>query len=178
MADFRFNRSQATRRGIRWWPGGALAAAAVVLCVWVQTQESWPFQQRNLITAEVAIVTGILLLLWWTFLSRAQKQLRLAVLRCSASVGSQGIYFPSWNFVGPHPSLHQHRRPRRTRLLYRLRILKIRIIPFLNSSAPSARGFCRDFVFTPIGVPIHHKWFGDDRLVRLGRASRPSVTSP
>jgi len=69
----------ATRRSIRWWPGIALVLIAIALAIWVRTQAEWPFQKQNLTTAQIAIVTGMLLLLWWTFLSRAPKQLRLTI---------------------------------------------------------------------------------------------------
>jgi len=42
-------------------------------------QGEWPFQKRNLVTYEILIVTAIALLVWWTFLSRAPKRLRLGV---------------------------------------------------------------------------------------------------
>jgi outer membrane protein assembly factor BamB len=47
--------------------------------IWTHTRTEWPFQKRNLITYEILIVLGIALLIWWTFLSRAPKQLRLAI---------------------------------------------------------------------------------------------------
>ena len=79
MADFRSKHSQPTRRGIRWWPGIAVVVITTVAILWVRAQEGWPFQQRNLVSAQILIVTAILLLIWWTFFSRAQKQLRLAM---------------------------------------------------------------------------------------------------
>jgi outer membrane protein assembly factor BamB len=57
----------------------ALALLATGLIVWVRMQEEWPFQKRNLTSAQIVIITGMLLLLWWTFLSRAPKQLRLTI---------------------------------------------------------------------------------------------------
>lgn len=67
------------RRGIRWWPALVVMLAAGALILWVRTRSDWPFQKRNLTTAQIVIVTGALLLVWWTFLSRAPKRLRLAV---------------------------------------------------------------------------------------------------
>ena len=64
---------------MRWWPGLALLFIALALAGWVRTQSDWPFQKRNLTTAQIVIVTGMLLLLWWTFLSRAPKRLRLGI---------------------------------------------------------------------------------------------------
>ena len=66
-------------RGLRWWPAVAIIVFVTPVVIWVRLQESWPFQQRNLVNAQILIVTAILLLIWWTFLSRARKQLRLAV---------------------------------------------------------------------------------------------------
>ena len=77
MADFSSKKS-APKRGIRWWPGTAIIVLATAAILWVRLQESWPFQKQNLISAQILIVTVILLLIWWTFLSRAQKQVRLA----------------------------------------------------------------------------------------------------
>ena len=46
---------------------------------WVRGQDEWPFQKRNLAVAQIVIVSGILLLVWWTFLSRAPNRLRLSI---------------------------------------------------------------------------------------------------
>jgi outer membrane protein assembly factor BamB len=78
MDDIR-SKQQTTRRGIRWWPAVVFVFLAAVAIFWVRAQEGWPFQKRNLTTAQVVIVGGILMLLWWTFLSRAPKRLRLTV---------------------------------------------------------------------------------------------------
>ena len=47
--------------------------------VWVQIQPDWPFQKRNLVSAQIATVVAIALLVWWTFLSRVPTRLRLSV---------------------------------------------------------------------------------------------------
>jgi outer membrane protein assembly factor BamB len=46
---------------------------------WVRGQDEWPFQKRNLAVAQIVIVSGMLLLVWWTFLSRAPNRLRLSI---------------------------------------------------------------------------------------------------
>lgn len=51
----------------------------LVAVVWVRLQMEWPFQERNLVSAQISIVSGILLLVWWTFLSRAPNRLRLSI---------------------------------------------------------------------------------------------------
>ena len=66
-------------RSIRWWIGIRLLLLGIAAIVYARGQNDWAFQKRNLITYEIIIVTGIALLVWWTFLSRAPKQLRLAV---------------------------------------------------------------------------------------------------
>ncbi len=46
---------------------------------WVRLQAEWPFQTRNLVSTMISIVSGILLLIWWMFLSHAPNRLRLSV---------------------------------------------------------------------------------------------------
>lgn len=46
---------------------------------WVRMQGDWAFQKRNLTTAQIVIIAGILLVVWWTFLSRAPNRLRLSI---------------------------------------------------------------------------------------------------
>lgn len=53
--------------------------AMFLAIAWVRGQDEWPFQKRNLAVAQVVIIGGILGLLWWTFLSRAPKRLRLSI---------------------------------------------------------------------------------------------------
>ena len=50
-----------------------------VAILWVQAQSDWPFQKRNLSSYEIAIAGVALLLVWWTFFSRAPKRLRLGI---------------------------------------------------------------------------------------------------
>jgi outer membrane protein assembly factor BamB len=51
----------------------------LVAIAWVRGQDDWPFQKRNLTVAQIVIIFTILLLAWWTFLSRAPKRLRLSI---------------------------------------------------------------------------------------------------
>ncbi len=67
------------QRGIRWWPGVVLLLQGIGLVAWVRAQDAWPFQQRNLTSAKIIIVSGFLLLLWWLFFSRAPGRWRLAI---------------------------------------------------------------------------------------------------
>ena len=67
-------------RGIRWWPAIVLVIAAFGAIVWVRGQADWPFQQRNLATAQIGIIATLLLVVWWTFFSRARWRMRLSVI--------------------------------------------------------------------------------------------------
>jgi outer membrane protein assembly factor BamB len=71
--------SREPRRGLRWWPAVLLLLLHAGAIVWVRAQTDWPFQKRNLTSYEIVIVGVILLLVWWTFLSRAPKRLRLGI---------------------------------------------------------------------------------------------------
>lgn len=51
----------------------------LVAVAWVRLQHEWPFQKRNLTTAQIGIISGILLMIWWTFFSRVPNRLRLSV---------------------------------------------------------------------------------------------------
>ena len=73
------NKTGPSRKPIRWWPGIVIVVLAVVAIVWMRRQEDWAFQKRNLAVAQVVIISGILLLIWWTFLSRAPTRLRLGM---------------------------------------------------------------------------------------------------
>ncbi|MBI3882195.1 MAG: PQQ-like beta-propeller repeat protein [Verrucomicrobia bacterium] len=64
---------------IRWWPACVIAFAAVAAIVCVRLQGDWPFQKRNLWTGQMVIIACGLLLVWWTFLSRVPKRVRLPV---------------------------------------------------------------------------------------------------
>lgn len=65
------------KKKIRLWPALLLATLAIGSIVWVKLQENWPFQARNLATAKIVVISVILLMIWWTFFSRAPGRLRL-----------------------------------------------------------------------------------------------------
>ncbi|KAB2653798.1 MAG: PQQ-binding-like beta-propeller repeat protein [Verrucomicrobia bacterium] len=73
------NPVQKQNHSIRWWPGVLLFIAMLSAVIWVHLQPEWPFQKRNLFSAQIGGISGILLLGWWTFLSRAPNRLRLSV---------------------------------------------------------------------------------------------------
>lgn len=64
---------------IRWWPGLLLVIGMCLAIGWVRAQSEWAFQKRNLTTAQIVIIVGMLLLVWWTFFSRAPNRLRLSI---------------------------------------------------------------------------------------------------
>lgn len=66
-------------RPLRWWPGALLLVMGITVTAWVRVQSDWPFQKRNLTTAQVFIALTVLLVVWWTFFSRASNRLRRSV---------------------------------------------------------------------------------------------------
>lgn len=78
-----------SRRRLRWWPVWLILAAAVVAITLVRFREVLTFQERNLATAAFLLGAAILLLLWWTLLSRARWRLRLGVML--ALMGALGL---------------------------------------------------------------------------------------
>ena len=87
MAVSTQSQSPPSPRRIRWWPGLALFTIALAGITWVRMQSDWPFQKRNQATAVIGIVCGILLVVWWTFLSHAPSRVRLRVTYGLAVVG-------------------------------------------------------------------------------------------
>lgn len=72
--------SQTSRKiRIRWWPGVLLVLLGTVSVIWVRLQTDWPFQKRNLTSYQILILTGMALVVWWTFFSRAPNRLRLSI---------------------------------------------------------------------------------------------------
>jgi len=67
------------RKSIRWWPAlvilGLAVAAEIVIRLWPKIS----FQQKNIATAQVVIISLLLELLWVLFLSRTRWLLRLGV---------------------------------------------------------------------------------------------------
>jgi outer membrane protein assembly factor BamB len=66
---------------IRWRPGVAIAILGTVLLLVFRALDVWPYEQaRTLALLATAAGTGLLLLLWWLFFSRASLRARLAPL--------------------------------------------------------------------------------------------------
>ncbi len=66
-------------RGVRWWPAVAILLITVVATVVVRARADASFQERNMNTGAIAMGATVLLLVWWTFFSRAPSRLRLRV---------------------------------------------------------------------------------------------------
>ncbi|MSU37177.1 MAG: hypothetical protein EXS36_19205 [Pedosphaera sp.] len=78
-----------SRRRLRWWPAWLILASSVVAISVVRFRDDLTFQERNLTTAAFLLGTALLLLLWWTLLSRARWKLRLVVTL--AVLGALGL---------------------------------------------------------------------------------------
>jgi outer membrane protein assembly factor BamB len=64
---------------VRWWLGITVIVLLLLSLGWVRAQEDWAFQKKNLTSIQLILVACCLLAIWWTFLSRAPKRLRLSV---------------------------------------------------------------------------------------------------
>lgn len=64
---------------MRWWPGALIILVMVAVIFWMRNQDEWPFQKRNQNTAVAFVIGAMLLIVWWTFFSRATNRLRLSV---------------------------------------------------------------------------------------------------
>lgn len=67
------------RQPIRWWPAVLIVAVTTIGVALLRSLQDWHFQLRNLATVRIVIPAVVLLVLWWTFFSRAPKRLRLRV---------------------------------------------------------------------------------------------------
>jgi outer membrane protein assembly factor BamB len=67
------------RKPLCWWPAILLLLLIIGAVLWVHTRADWPFQKRNLTTYEIVVIGVMLLLVWWTFFSRAPKRMRLSI---------------------------------------------------------------------------------------------------
>lgn len=65
---------------VRWQIGASIPLLGCIAVAWVRWHDEWPFQKRNLITYEIAIVVMLALIIWWLFLSRASWRMRLRIV--------------------------------------------------------------------------------------------------
>ncbi len=75
---------------LRLWPAFALVGLALGIILFVRLQSDWPFQRRNLTTLSVAMATGLGLVIWWLFGSRAPWRMRLLGLVLLILAGMAG----------------------------------------------------------------------------------------
>ena len=91
---------------IRWWPGVAIAITGGVTFALMRVLDVWPYEQaRSLALLATVAGTGLLLLLWWLFFSRAPLRARLAPLIACALFpaffrhrGMTGDFVPLFEF--------------------------------------------------------------------------------
>jgi len=67
------------RKPIRWWPAIVILALAVAAVIGIRLWPKISFQERNIATAQVMIVSVLLWLLWVLFFSRLRWLVRLGV---------------------------------------------------------------------------------------------------
>jgi len=68
------------RNRLRFWPAWWILGLAAVAVTVVQLREGGTFQERNLGMLGILLSTFVLLLIWWTTLSRARPRLRWGVV--------------------------------------------------------------------------------------------------
>ena len=96
----------AETKSIRWWPGAGIAILGTVVFMLIRVLDVWPYEQaRSLALLATAAGAGLLLLLWWLFLSRAPLRVRLAPLAVCALFpvffrhrGMTGDFIPLFEF--------------------------------------------------------------------------------
>ncbi len=67
------------RKPVRWWPALVILALAMVVTMGIRLWPKTSFQQKNIATAQVVIVSLFLGLLWVLFFSRLKWRVRLVV---------------------------------------------------------------------------------------------------
>lgn len=67
------------RKPVRWWPIIVILALAIAVMMGIRLWPKTSFQQKNIATAQVVIVSLFLGLLWVLFLSRLKWRIRLLV---------------------------------------------------------------------------------------------------
>ena len=72
-------REVAKRKPTRWWPALVILALAVAVEVGIRLWPKISFQQKNIATAQVVIISLLLELLWMLFFSRLRWFVRLGV---------------------------------------------------------------------------------------------------
>ncbi|HYV26555.1 MAG TPA: PQQ-binding-like beta-propeller repeat protein [Candidatus Eisenbacteria bacterium] len=84
-AELKPNSPPARRRPIRWWPAIGVLTLGLGAVIWMRRGREISFQEQNIQTTSVSLVTFLLLMLWCLFFSRLRWRLRLAI--CGGVVG-------------------------------------------------------------------------------------------
>lgn len=67
------------RKPIRWWPAAVVMLLGLAVVIGVRLWPKTSFQEKNIATAQVVLVTLLLQLLWVLFFSRLRWRIRLTV---------------------------------------------------------------------------------------------------